>query len=76
MTKYIVLFAALSCALVGCTGSDTGVSKAEEEAFRNPPKEIPPEALKAMQKAREDSARMASEAMKKSPAGNQSTGGN
>ena len=63
MSKSILLVAALfGVALMGCSsGSEGSVSKAEEEAFRNPPKEIPPESLKAMQKSREEGMRRAAE---------------
>jgi hypothetical protein len=44
------------------------VTKADEEAFRNPPTEIPPESLKKMQEARE---RGMAEAQKRAkPSGN------
>ena len=52
--------------MIGCSSSDTLVTKEQEEAFRNPPKEIPPESLKAMQKAREEGMRKAAEMRQKS----------
>lgn len=53
--------------LGGCTGgADGGVTKEQEEAFRNPPKEIPPESLKAMQESRERGMKAAEEARKRS----------
>lgn len=48
-------------ALVGCSGSEVQVTKQQENDFRNPPKEIPPESLKAMQKSREEGMRRAEE---------------
>lgn len=64
MSKTLLLVTALlGLGIAGCSGgSDAGVSKTEEEAFRNPPKEIPPESLKAMQKAREEGMRRAEQA--------------
>ena len=57
----ILLLPLLGCSFAGCTGAETTATKAEEEAFRNPPKEIPPENLKAMQEARERGMRKAEE---------------
>lgn len=59
----------LSClclGAVGCKGGDVQVSADEEEAFRNPPKEMPPEAAAAMAKSREEGMKKAAEAMRKS----------
>jgi hypothetical protein len=53
MKKFLILVAILGFGLVGCSSGEVSVTKEQEEAFRNPPKEIPPESLKAMQKARE-----------------------
>jgi hypothetical protein len=64
--KHALVLVMFVAALGGCTNSETTVTAAEEDAFRNPPKEIPPESLKAMQEARERGARMAQEAMRKS----------
>lgn len=63
--KWIILLAlaSFSFGLVGCSGSDVQVSKQEEENFRNPPKEIPPESLKKMQEARARAAQQASQRM-------------
>ena len=64
MRKFSILMSALAILCVtgaGCSGSEATVSKADEDAFRNPPKEIPPESLKAMQKAREEGMRRAAE---------------
>jgi len=69
MRKLLVLLVVLGGALAGCGSSETAVTKAEEEAFRNPPKEIPPESLKAMQEARAKAAQMSQDAMKKSSQG-------
>ena len=57
----IVLLPLIGGTFVGCTGAETTATKSEEEAFRNPPKEIPPENLKAMQEARERGMRKAEE---------------
>ncbi|RYG49231.1 hypothetical protein EON79_02030 [bacterium] len=66
----VASLAVLGASLGGCNGgSETSVTKQQEDAFRNPPKEIPPESLKAMQKAREEGARMAEEARRKSSSG-------
>jgi hypothetical protein len=64
MRKFAILISTLAILCVagaGCSGSESTVTKAEEDAFRNPPKEIPPESLKAMQKAREEGMRRAAE---------------
>jgi hypothetical protein len=55
---------ALGLTLAGCSGGSSGteVSKAQEDAFRNPPKEIPPDSLKAMQKSREEGMKRAAAA--------------
>jgi hypothetical protein len=65
----VPLLALFGITLVGCYGADTTTSKEEEEAFRNPPKEIPPENLKAMQKAREEGLRKAEEIRRKAGGG-------
>lgn len=57
----IALTALLAGSLVGCGGEEQLATAKEEEAFRNPPKEIPPENLAAMQKAREEGMRKAAE---------------
>jgi hypothetical protein len=63
MKRFAPLFALLALGLVGCSGgAETSVTKEQEEAFRHPPKEIPPESLKAMQKSREEGMRRAAEA--------------
>jgi hypothetical protein len=72
MNRHLALIALLSLlgsAFIGCTGADTTATKSEEEAFRNPPKEIPPETLKAMQKAREEGMRKADEMRRKAASG-------
>lgn len=72
MRKIVILFSALAllgAIGAGCSNSETTVSKAEEDAFRNPPKEIPPESLKAMQKAREEGMRRAAEMRAKNGGG-------
>ena len=64
MKRYIFFIALLAIAggvFAGCSGSSTDVTKKEEEDFRNPPKEIPPESLKAMQEAREKGMKKAAE---------------
>ena len=58
---FIALLAIVGGVFSGCSGSSTDVSKKEEEDFRNPPKEIPPESLKAMQEAREKGMKKAAE---------------
>ena len=69
---FLAPLALFGVALVGCSGGSEGsVSKADEDAFRNPPKEIPPASLKAMQEARAKGAQMAEEARRKNAAGGQ-----
>lgn len=58
MKKWIFLLAVCGFAVVGCVGSaEPEVTKAEENAYRNPPKEMPAAAregmMKGMEKARE-----------------------
>lgn len=57
----IVLLALVGGTLFGCSDAEVQVTKQQEEDFRNPPKEIPPENLKAMQEAREKGMRKAQE---------------
>jgi len=74
MKKFAPLLALICLGLVGCSGGDSGTTKKDEENFRNPPKEIPPASLKAMNEAREKGMKMAAEAAKKRAEGQ--NGGN
>jgi hypothetical protein len=59
---FLALLSLTGAALVGCSGGSEGsVSKADEEAFRNPPKGIPPDIAAQMQKSREEGMRKAAE---------------
>lgn len=58
----ILLVAVLGVVASGCSSGEQSVTKDQEEAFRNPPKEIPPEAAAAMAKAREEGMRRAQQA--------------
>lgn len=69
MGRILFLSLLLPLGLVGCSSSEPEVSKADENAFRNPPKEIPPESLKAMQKSREEGMRRAAEMRNKATSG-------
>lgn len=58
MKKFGPAIALLTIVLAGCTGSgEPEVTKADEKAYRNPPKEMPAAAregmMKGMEKARE-----------------------
>jgi hypothetical protein len=63
MSKALILATALlGLGAAGCSGGSEGsVSKADEEAFRNPPKGIPPEIAAQMQKSREEGMKKAAE---------------
>ncbi len=66
MRKLIALVVPLALVAAGCSGGENKVSQAEEKAFREGSKEIPPEAAAAMAKSREEGMRRAQEAMRKS----------
>ncbi|HVL39241.1 MAG TPA: hypothetical protein VM328_07605 [Fimbriimonadaceae bacterium] len=71
MMRSIALAFVVSCLCIvstGC-GGDVKVTQEEEEAFRNPPKGMPPEAAEAMAKSREEGMKRAAEAMRKSQQG-------
>lgn len=65
--------ALLSVALVGCNGSGAEATKDQEEAFKNPPKEMPADVAAKMQKSREEGMRKAAEM--RSKAGGAGAGG-
>ncbi|RYG24822.1 hypothetical protein EON82_09365 [bacterium] len=68
MNKALLLVTVLlGIGIAGCSGgAETSVTKAEEEAFRNPPKGMPPEIAAQMQKSREEGMRKAAELRTKS----------
>jgi hypothetical protein len=74
--KQITLIAIfLGIAVVGCGSADTSVTKEQEHAFRNPPKNMPAEAAQSMaQGAAEARKKQEEDAQKKAaqnpPAGN------
>jgi PBP1b-binding outer membrane lipoprotein LpoB len=53
MKKLIPSLAALALVLAGCSSGEPEVTKDEEKAYRNPPKEMPAGAREGMMKGME-----------------------
>lgn len=77
MKSFLILIG-LGLLLIGCSGADTGVTKEQEEAFRNPPKGgMPDDVRQKMEESRKKGEAMAAEARRQTEARNKAatTGG-
>lgn len=64
MTKLILFLSLAGLVSVGCQSADVQVTKEQEQQFRNPPKDIPPDVAAKMQKSMKEAFEKAKEVRK------------
>jgi hypothetical protein len=63
----LCLIVGVALSVAGCSSGDTSVSKDQEDAFKNPPKQMPADIAAKMQQARANGMKKAEEMRKANP---------